>query len=313
LDLQIRCPRCGAFVEAEKVFCIRCGHRVIPLTVYDLSVDDFVYPPDREGLESLKQFKFAFPVINALLVERYVKEVLRWLSKNASRIDFSSKLGSMIRESALILGLRSLPPSYIAASDKPNAFTFGSTKQQYLVITSKLLDLLSEDEVKAVIGHELGHIKCEHVAYHTLAEILMRGMEFSSRILGAGLELLSPMFRLMLLSWHRESEISADRASLLVAGDLRIVESALRKLEKYYGEGGGPVESLFEVFSTHPIHPNRIKMLREYYRSSEYSRAVEKIRRRLSYAKALTPRCRYCGAVKKITDLFCPVCGRSQI
>jgi len=305
-------------VEAEKVFCVRCGHRVIPLTVYDLSVDDFVYPPDREGLESLKQFKFAFPVINVLLVERYVKEVLRWLSKNASRIDFSSKLGSMIRESALILGLRSLPPSYIAASDKPNAFTFGSTKQQYLVITSGLLDLLSEDEVKAVIGHELGHIKCEHIVYHTLAELLTKGLEFSSNILGVGLEAISPMFKLILLSWHRESEVSADRASLLVVGDVEVVKSALEKLSSKSSKSSETGESdsansFFEIFSTHPTHQNRIKLLTEYYESREYAIARSKLRRRVVLAKALVPRCRYCGAAKKITDLFCSACGRSQI
>ena len=40
----------------------------------------------------------------------------------------------------------------------PNAFTYGRTKNDArVVITRGILDLLTEDEVKAVVAHELGH------------------------------------------------------------------------------------------------------------------------------------------------------------
>jgi len=317
--LEISCPRCGAYVEVEKVFCVRCGYRVIPLTPYDLSVNDFIYPPDRDGLESLKQFKFLLPIVNALVVKRYVNDMGRWLSRNAVKIDLSSELGSMIRECGVMLGLKALPEAYMLRSDKANAFTFGSGEKQYLVLTSSLVEILSKDELRATIAHELGHVKCEHVTYHTLAELLTSGLEFSSNIFGVGLEAISPMFKLILLSWHRESEVSADRASLLVVGDLEIIRSTLAKLSlntsKDSKNAGGEsiADSLLEIFSTHPTYPNRIKLLAEYYESREYAMAREKVKRRIKLAKALAPRCRYCGAAKKITDLFCPICKRSQI
>jgi heat shock protein HtpX len=53
-----------------------------------------------------------------------------------------------------------MPKVYIIRQKEPNAFVFGRTKNDvYLVIHSGLLDLLNPDEIKAVIGHEIGHIK----------------------------------------------------------------------------------------------------------------------------------------------------------
>ncbi|MCL7393778.1 MAG: hypothetical protein LZ169_03005 [Thaumarchaeota archaeon] len=55
--MQILCPSCGAFTSIEKVFCVRCGRRVVPLTKYDLKISDFIYPPDRDAMENLRSFE----------------------------------------------------------------------------------------------------------------------------------------------------------------------------------------------------------------------------------------------------------------
>jgi len=319
--LEIPCPKCGAYMKQERIFCFKCGHRLIPITPYDLAPEDFMYPPDREGLESLRQFRFLAPIIKEFVTKKYIQNLSSWLSRNASKVDFSSNTGSMIRECGIILGLKSLPITYIIPDERINAFTFGSDDVQFLVLTSGLLRSLTIEEVKAVLAHELGHIRCEHIVYHTLAEMLMRGVELSSSMVGAGLEALSPIFRLILLSWHRESEVSADRASLLVAGDLDVVESMFTKLHLSLSgkdevedlRREGMTSALSEVFSTHPTLANRIKLLTEFYRSPEYEKARRKIALRLKLVKALVPRCRFCGSTKPVTDLFCPACGRSLI
>ena len=307
---QIPCPRCGAFTDVEKVFCVRCGNRVIPLTRYDLTASDFIYLPDRDALESLKNLGPLSPIIDELVVKRYIRSALSRLSEEGERLSLSSELGSLLRECGLILGLESLPETYIIRSRSLTAFTFGSNKSQFLVLSSGLLRSLDRDELKAAIGHELGHIKCGHIKYHTLAEILVRGVEYSLGVLGGALNMLSPAIRLMLLSWHRESEISADRAGLIVVGDSEKVISLLRKLHRGFGGVGNSVE---ELFSTHPAYENRVKHILEYYGSEEYRRVRGKVERRLKLSKALSPICRFCRSSKPLTSLFCPSCGRSQL
>ncbi|RLG05434.1 MAG: hypothetical protein DRN61_00640 [Thaumarchaeota archaeon] len=307
---QIPCPRCGAFTDVEKVFCVRCGNRVIPLTRYDLTASDFIYLPDRDALESLKNLGPLSPIIDELVVKRYIRSALSRLSEEGERLSLSSELGSLLRECGLILGLESLPETYIIRSRSLTAFTFGSNKSQFLVLSSGLLRSLDRDELKAAIGHELGHIKCGHIKYHTLAEVLVRGVEYSLGVLGGALNMLSPAIRLMLLSWHRESEISADRAGLIAVGDSEKVVSLLRKLHRGFGGVGN---SVGELFSTHPAYENRVKHILEYYGSEEYRRVRRKVERRLKLSKALSPICRFCRSSKPLTSLFCPSCGRSQL
>lgn len=314
------CPSCGAYMGQERVFCLKCGYRLIPLTPYDLTPEDFMYPPDRDGLNSLRQFRILVPVLKECVIKDYVGDMSSWLSRNAIKIDPSSSIGSVIVEYSVILGLKSLPRAYVIPEKGVNAFTFGSDDVQFLVLTSGLLESMSGDEVKAVLAHELGHIRCEHVIYHTLAELLVKGVEFSSNIIGAGLEALSPIFKLILLSWRRESEVSADRASLLATGDLDIIKSVFTKLSHRSIEEkevdlspGSAASNLSEVFNTHPMLANRVKLLREFYQSLEYEKARRKIITRLKLKQALVPRCRFCGSAKPITDIFCPACGRSLI
>src|SRR4029079_3973745 len=57
---------------------------------------------------------------------------------------------------------------YVTMDPDPNAFTYGH-KSPFIVVTSGLIDLLSDEELAFVIGHELGHIKAGHVLYTVLA------------------------------------------------------------------------------------------------------------------------------------------------
>jgi len=311
IEPQIPCPRCGSFTSVEKVFCVRCGSRVIPLTEYDLTASDFIYPPDESALESFREFKPLSPLINELILKRYVRALFSRLEGGLAEISLSSEVGSIIRECGIILGLRSLPRSYLLKSDKPLAFTFGTGKSDYLFLSSGLLDLLDDRELRAAIGHELGHVKCGHSIYHTIAGVLTSGIELSLGLMGGVLSSISsPMLRLMLLSWHRDSEISADRAGLIVANDPGKVISLLRKLHR---EPPEPGELLGEILSTHPTYEDRVKRLSEYYRSADYHAVKRKVERRLRLSKALSPVCRFCGGSKPLTSIFCPSCGRSQL
>ena len=63
------------------------------------------------------------------------------------------------------------PKLYIIHDGAPNAFTYGRTKKDArLVLTEGIFDLLKPDEVKAVVGHELGHIVHYDMIFMTAAQ-----------------------------------------------------------------------------------------------------------------------------------------------
>ncbi len=169
------------------------------------------------------------------------------------------------------------------------------------------------------LGHELGHIKSGHMLYHTLAEVLGRGASLSASLFG--LNILSIPIQLALLSWHRESEVTADRASLLVVKDVDVVTSLLKKLalspnpvgEQNVAGEPGMLESASELFRTHPILSKRIKLVKEFANSSEFLRAEKKIELQQTVLRGLLPFCRYCGTKKTSEALFCPSCRKAQV
>jgi Zn-dependent protease with chaperone function len=58
----------------------------------------------------------------------------------------------------------------------PNAYTFAMRGEEpFVVIHTALLELLTPAETQAVIAHELGHLKCEHSVYLTLANLIDPG------------------------------------------------------------------------------------------------------------------------------------------
>lgn len=55
----------------------------------------------------------------------------------------------------------------------PNAFTYGHTKNDArIIITRGILELLNEEEVKAVVGHELGHASHYDMLFMTVAQLV---------------------------------------------------------------------------------------------------------------------------------------------
>jgi Zn-dependent protease with chaperone function len=88
----------------------------------------------------------------------------------------------------------------------------------FVVVTSALLDRCTPEETRAVIGHELGHLKCEHSVWLTIAG------------LAADLPVVGASARGVLQRWRLAAELTCDRAALLVAQDSTIVAGALLKL-----------------------------------------------------------------------------------
>jgi len=120
------------------------------------------------------------------------------------------------------------PELYVAHNPLPNAWTSGHD-HPYIIVTSGLLDLMSEDEILAVIAHELGHIKSGHVLYRTMAlGITLLLTIIGDMTLGIG-RLVGRTLEASLLEWYRMSEFTGDRAGLLVVQDPQVMLSLMMK------------------------------------------------------------------------------------
>jgi Zn-dependent protease with chaperone function len=124
------------------------------------------------------------------------------------------------------------PDLYIQQNPIVNAFT-GGVEKPVIVLHSSLIERLTDEEVLAVVAHEVGHIHAEHVLYLTAArllEALANVALLASPIAAIAKELLSATMRGALLAWVRRAELSCDRAALLVTQDPHVIGRTMMKL-----------------------------------------------------------------------------------
>ena len=165
---------------------------------------------------------------------------------------------------------------FIAKQNQMNAYTFGISTPKVLVIYSPMLRVMTPDELRFIIGHEMGHVALGHTWLNTI----LGGMAGIPAPFGAAV-LLYAAFRW----WNRMCEFSSDRAGLLACGDLNAAVSAMVKLvapevrsQVEFDKALAMIDAqddnmsnrFAEIFQTHPMLIRRINKLREYSRTQEY-------------------------------------------
>ncbi|WP_027255457.1 M48 family metallopeptidase [Planktothrix agardhii] len=198
-----------------------------------LRADHFRHPLDLQATNTLKQFPGLDILVRQLLGG--VGEQFFYLENIASSILVSQQqlpdLHELLLDACKILDLEP-PQLYIRQNPIPNAYTFAMRgKQPFIVIHTSLIELLTPDEIQAVIAHELGHLKCEHGVYLTLANLVI----LAANQLSPWGTMLTQGLQTQLMEWVRCAEFTCDRAALLATQDPRIVMSVLMKLS-----GGSP-------------------------------------------------------------------------
>ncbi len=188
-----------------------------------------------------------------------------------------------------------MPQLYIIPEEQPNAFATGRDYEHAVVaVTEGLLELLSEEEVEAVIAHELSHIKHYDMLVGTISATLAGaiamlanfGMFFGgdrerpNPIVTIVLMFLMPMAATMIqMTVSRNREFMADEGAAKMTGHPEWLQSALMKLE-HYAKGilmpeaepqtahmfiinpfTGKDFSMSQLFSTHPTTEQRIERL----------------------------------------------------
>lgn len=187
------------------------------------------HPYDRAALNALQKVP-GLDVIIRKFIELYPERVA-YIQNVAQTVRVTRtqcpQLYVQLRESCAILDMRE-PELYVAQNPLPNAWTSGHARP-YIILTSGLLDLMNEDEVMAVIAHELGHIKSGHVLYRTMALCITLVLTLiGDMTLGVG-RLVGRSLEAALLEWYRMSEFTGDRAALLVVQDPQVMLSLMMK------------------------------------------------------------------------------------
>lgn len=197
-----------------------------------LKADSFRHPLDRQATAALRQLPGLDILVRTVLGP--VAEQVFYLDNISASVLVGDRqlpdLHALLTEACRVMDLEP-PQLYVRQHPIPNAYTFAMRgKQPFIVIHTSLLDLLTPPETQAVIGHELGHLKCDHGVYLTLANLIT----LAASQLPWG-EVLAQSLQGQLMEWVRCAEFTCDRAALLVAQDARVVASLLMKLS-----GGSP-------------------------------------------------------------------------
>ena len=198
-----------------------------------LQADRFRHPLDLQATNTLKQIPGIDIAIRSVLGS--VGEQFFYLNNIASSVLVSDKqlphLHKLLLEACEILDLEP-PQLYVQQNPTPNAYTLAMRgKQPFVMLHTSLIEMLTPEEIQAVIAHELGHLKCEHGVYLTMANILV----LATNLLPAWGTVFAQSLQDQMLQWVRCAEFSCDRAALLAIQDPKVVMSVLMKLA-----GGSP-------------------------------------------------------------------------
>jgi Zn-dependent protease with chaperone function len=250
------------------------------------------HPADRAALNALRAlpgFDEALKRVMGFLGERGIRQLFL---ANAVRVGPQQrpKLNALYSEVLDTLDAPERWDLYVSQTPIANAMAVGF-QRPFIVFNSGMLEILDEDERRAVIAHEVGHIMSGHPIYTTLAVILLA---VGLAAIPMGIALLP--FELALLEWYRKSEFSSDRAALLGTQDIKKTQSVHLKLAggpvlddpidldtflaqaAEYETMAGPWDRVWQfintVFRTHPFATVRAGELQRWINAGDYDRIL---------------------------------------
>ena len=313
--------------------------------ISNLDPKEYEHPFDRKALDSLEGtpgLETLTRKFNQYGIERLMRVQYTGSNIKITPHNFPDVHRALVAVCETIY-LKKIPDLYMQLGFI-NAFTMG-VENPIIVLTSGCTSLLTYDELLFVLGHEVGHIKSQHVLYHQMAMVLpIIGQVVGSATLGIG-GLLSTGLEVALLNWSRKSEFTADRAGLLACQNTEAATTAMMKIAgappKYYNslnaEHFKTQAKEFESFDTDKLdkvakyvsvmfqeHPWTVMRAQELYSWVDRG-TYESIRDRTIPQKlnsnvnigsnrlaAGTVFCTACGQKFSENNKFCPACGNRR-
>ena len=279
-------------------------------TYRDISSQAFKHPLDQQAEQALRSvpgFDLLAKSFSEYLYERPQQILLMGNDLKVGPRQYAT-LYSIYRQCLRDLDMSPEPNLYVSQNPLANAYSLGS-EHPYIVFNTALLDLLDEEEIRVILAHELGHLKCDHSILIQMSFWVMGAANFLGDItLGLGKAITTGLVYAF-YEWRRKAELSADRAALLVSDDLNLVLRTLMKcaggsqkylhecnLEEFIRQGEAyrqlDQDNLNQIykfliynggngsFLTHPFSVERVHYLQEWFNSESYRQI-----RRGNYAK----------------------------
>ncbi|MBE9207935.1 M48 family metallopeptidase [Nostoc sp. LEGE 06077] len=269
-------------------------------TYTGISSEAFRHPLDRQAEQALRNLP-GFDLIARKFMEFvYERPQLVYLMGNTIQVGPRqySTVYQIFRECVRDLDVYPEPALFVSQDPQANSYALGQ-ENPYIVINTGILDLLEEVEIRAVLAHELGHIKCSHTI---LIQMAMWAMSAASALgeltFGIG-NFVTQALIYAFFEWRRKAELTADRAALLVIDDVNPVMSSMMKVsggsskyahecslqefirqsENYQALDADGLNQIYKfliyngaqgTMLSHPFAVERIHYLREWAVSEEY-------------------------------------------
>ncbi|HET9162516.1 MAG TPA: zinc metalloprotease HtpX [Solirubrobacterales bacterium] len=204
------------------------------------------------------------------------------------------RLYQIVRELTTRAGLP-MPRLYMIPQQQPNAFATGrNPKHAAVAVTEGITKLLSEDELRGVLSHELAHVQHRDILIQSVASAIGAAITYLAYMLmwfgndddsplslvaSLALVLLAPIAATIIqLSISRQREYAADAGGAQICGNPESLASALLRLEQgaeampmQVNQAAEPLyivrpfkgKGLAGLFSTHPPIEERVRRLRQ--------------------------------------------------
>jgi heat shock protein HtpX len=198
-----------------------------------------------------------------------------------------------------------MPRLYMSPQPQPNAFATGrGPKHAVVAVTQGILEVLDDDELRAVLAHELSHVRNRDILIGSVAAAVALAITFIARIamfgaiFGGGddddggnifgllaLAILAPIAAVLIqMALSRSREFQADASGARLLGEGEPLARALQKIEAYAKRVPMDVDpaeatqyiinpltgrkiNFAKLFSTHPPTEERIARLQEFDRT----------------------------------------------
>jgi Zn-dependent protease with chaperone function len=251
------------------------------------------HPADRAALQTLRSVPG---------FDEVVKKVVGFFGERGFRLFFQAdavrvgptqfpRLNALYTDVLTSLDWEVRPELFVSQTPFVNAGAYGMDRP-FIVINSGALKLLDDDEMRNLLGHELGHVMSGHALYNTILFLIIY---VSLNFLPFLTSLVLAPIQYALLEWSRKSELSADRAGLLAAQDPRASMRMFLKMAgggdmkdmdldtfleqaREYEETGGAIDRIFKILNTlpqsHPFNTLRAAELQRWVKSGEYEKVL---------------------------------------
>jgi Zn-dependent protease with chaperone function len=259
-----------------------------------ISIRAIEHPADRAALTTMRKvpgFDMALKKLLGLLGERSLHTIYMASAVRVGEKQFAN-LHRLYSECLEILDVEERPELFVSQTPFVNAGAIG-TDNPFIVLNSGAIRLLDDDELRFILGHELGHILSDHVLYKTMLNLLLRMTVVRFGIPLGWLAIFAIIAALN--EWDRKSELSADRAGMLCLQDADAAYRVFMKLSggastsqmnleafvrqaEDYESGGDKLDSVYKILNLigkrHPFPVLRLAEMKKWVEQGDYGKIL---------------------------------------